>query len=143
MPDILHDFPIAAPIERVFDAVATPGGLACWWAAGATGTPALGEIYDLDFGPGYQWRARVTELDRPARIEWSLTQADADWTGTRVALRLAPRGDLTQVEFRHLGWPEANAHFRTSSYCWAMYLRLLKRYLEVGEVVPYPRRLDV
>jgi hypothetical protein len=33
--------------------------------------------------------------------------------------------------------------FRRSSYCWAMYLRILRRYLEHGETVPYERRLDV
>jgi hypothetical protein len=36
-----------------------------------------------------------------------------------------------------------SAHYRTSSFCWAMYLRLLKRYVEHGEVVPYEKRLDV
>jgi hypothetical protein len=30
-----------------------------------------------------------------------------------------------------------------SSYCWAMYLRLLRRNVEAGEVVPYAQRLDV
>ena len=36
----------------------------------------------------------------------------------------------------------ANAHYRTSAFCWAMYLRLLKKYVETGEVVPYERRLE-
>ncbi|MCH8956850.1 SRPBCC domain-containing protein, partial [candidate division KSB1 bacterium] len=38
---------------------------------------------------------------------------------------------------------EANEHYRVSCYCWAMYLRLLKRYVEHGETVPYEDRLDV
>ena len=42
--------------------------------------------------------------------------------------------------FSHTGWPSANEHFRVSSYCWAMYLRVLRRYLEHGEVVPYEQR---
>jgi len=29
-----------------------------------------------------------------------------------------------------------------SCYCWAMYLRIMRRYLEHGESVPYERRLD-
>jgi len=32
--------------------------------------------------------------------------------------------------------------FGTSCYCWAMYLRLLARHVERGEVVPYEARLD-
>jgi hypothetical protein len=39
--------------------------------------------------------------------------------------------------------PEPNHHFRTSSYCWAMYLRLLKQNLEAGLFVVYEKRLDV
>jgi hypothetical protein len=46
------------------------------------------------------------------------------------------------VYFYHLCWPEANEHWRVSNYCWAMYLRILKRYLESGESVAYEKRLD-
>jgi hypothetical protein len=47
-----------------------------------------------------------------------------------------------RATFAHRGWPEANDHYRTSSFCWAMYLRLMKRHLETGEQVPYAIRLD-
>jgi hypothetical protein len=30
-----------------------------------------------------------------------------------------------------------------SCFCWAMYLRILRRHLEYGEEVEYERRLDV
>jgi hypothetical protein len=46
------------------------------------------------------------------------------------------------VQFWYRGWPDPNAHYRTSSFRWAMYLRLLKRWAETGEVVPYLRRLE-
>ena len=36
-----------------------------------------------------------------------------------------------------------NDHYKISSYCWAMYLRILKRYVESGEEVPYENRLNV
>ena len=36
----------------------------------------------------------------------------------------------------------ANEHWRISCYCWAMYLRLIRRYLEYGETIPYESRLD-
>ena len=41
------------------------------------------------------------------------------------------------------GWPTPHEHCRISSFCWAMYLRILKRHLEFGENVPYVQRLDV
>jgi hypothetical protein len=50
---------------------------------------------------------------------------------------------MTRVAFHHVGWPEANAHHRTSSFCWAMYLRLMRLSIENGTVVPYAERLSV
>jgi hypothetical protein len=66
-----------------------------------------------------------------------------DWMGTRVGVSLKPTGSGTEVSFRHSGWAEVTPHFRTSSCCWAMYLRILRRHIEHGEVVPYEERLEV
>lgn len=143
MADILHDFPIQAPPERVFALVTTPEGLDQWWTATSGGTPGPGAEYALGFGPGYQWRARMTRYERPRVVEFEMTESDADWNGSRVGFELTPAGGGTQVRFYHTGWPDPNAHYRTSSFCWAMYLRVLKRHLEFGETVPYDQRLDV
>ncbi len=143
MSDILHDFPIHAPPTSVFQAVSAPAGLDAWWTRTSAGTPVAGTEYHLGFGPGYDWRARVTRVVPDAEFELELTRADSDWTGTRVGFRLEPGDGATLVHFRHTGWPAANAHYRTSCYCWAMYLRILRRHLESGESVPYEQRLDV
>jgi len=58
MPDILLSIVVEAPAERVFDVVAHPEGLRAWWPLAATGTPALGETYALDFGEGCVDRCR-------------------------------------------------------------------------------------
>ena len=71
-----------------------------------------------------------------------MTRADNDWRGTRLHIELQEQGGVTQVRFQHLGWPQANEHYRVSNFCWAMYLRLLKRYVERGEIVPYEERLE-
>jgi len=47
------------------------------------------------------------------------------------------------VHFYHKGSPSVNAHYRVSCHRWALYLRILRRYLEHGEFVPYADRLDV
>jgi uncharacterized protein YndB with AHSA1/START domain len=143
MPDILQDFPINVPTARVFDAVSTPSGLDAWWTVRSSGQPRLGETYGLWFGPEYDWRAGVTRCRDGEEFELELTEADRDWRGTRVGFRLEPRPGGTQVRFHHVGWPEASEHFRISCHCWALYLRLLRRHVELGEVVPYERRLDV
>lgn len=143
MPDILHDFLINAPIARVFEAVSRPADLDQWWTKRSSGEPHEGAVYELWFGPAYDWRATVTRYVPNKAFELQLTSAVEDWQGTRVGFGLEPAEGKTQVRFHHTGWPEPNAHYRISGYCWAMYLRILKRYLEYGETVAYEDRLDV
>src|SRR5262245_5745454 len=143
MADIFHHFQIKAARRQVFQAVATPAGLDTWWTKRAAGKPEEGEEYELGFDPGYEWRAVVSRCVPDVEFELRLTNAQEDWQETRVGFQLDEQNGVTQVRFHHLGWPEANEHYRISCYCWAMYLRLLKRYVELGEVVPYEDRLDV
>jgi uncharacterized protein YndB with AHSA1/START domain len=141
--DILHDFPIAVPRARVFEGVSSPAGLDEWWTARSSGAPVPGSEYQLWFGPEYDWRAVVTVAEPDRAFELRLTRSLDDWLGTRVGFQLEPAAAGTQVRFYHTGWPGTSAHYRTSCYCWAMYLRVLRRHLEFGERVPYERRLDV
>ncbi len=143
MADIFHDFPIKAPLDRVFQAVSTPQGLDCWWTQRSAGEPAEGEEFELYFGPQHDWRGRVTRCVSGSEFELEMVHADKDWMGTRVGFRLQSQAGTTLVRFHHTGWPSANEHWRISCYCWAMYLRVLRRYLEHGESVPYEKRLDV
>ncbi|MFN8667972.1 MAG: SRPBCC domain-containing protein [Gemmatimonadaceae bacterium] len=139
MSSILHDFPIRAAAPTVFAAVVHPDA---WWSLASDVTAALGTTSRLFFGDGYDWRARVTACEPGVRFEWTFTDAMPDWMGTRVRFELAEADGVTTVRFAHLGWGDASEHFRVSSYCWAMYLRLLRRVVETGEVVPYASRLE-
>lgn len=143
MPDILHDLPIQASIERVFEAFTTPEGLDRWWTLRSEGVPLMGSEYRLCFGPRFDWRARVTRVEPPREFELELVDAMEDWLGTRVGVRLIASQGMTQVEFWHAGWAAATPHFRASNCCWAAYLRILRRNMEYGETVPYERRLEV
>lgn len=143
MADIVQDFPINASRQRVFQAVSSPAGLDSWWTKRSSGEPVQGNEYVLWFGPEHDWRAVVSRCVASVEFELQLTRAEEDWQDTRVGFVLAETSGGTQVRFHHLGWPEANDHYRTSCFCWAMYLRLLKRYVENDELVPYEARLDV
>jgi uncharacterized protein YndB with AHSA1/START domain len=143
MPDIYHDFPINADAARVFDAISTAAGLDRWWTKRSVGQPEVGVEYQLDFGPEHRWRALVSRCEPGRAFELQMTMSDPDWNGSKVGFELEPTRDGTQVRFSHLGLPESNEHYRISTYCWAMYLRVLKRHLEFGEEVEYERRLEV
>lgn len=141
MPDILHRFQVNAPASRVFAMFADPKLLSEWWTLDAEGTADSGEIWRFGFGPDDQWQGLLAACDPDRWIEWEITAADADWTGTRVGARFAARdADRTIVDFYSSGWRHANDHFRTSSCCWANYLRVMRRFVEHGERVPYDQR---
>jgi len=142
MADIFHSFPVNAPIEQVFNAVAVPDGLNQWWTLSSSGQPATGTTYELYFAEDYDWRATVIKAEPPFYLELEMTNATPDWQGTRVIFSLKEKDGGTSVSFSHLGWPANNEHFRTSSFCWAMYLRIMKRYVEFGETVKYGIRLN-
>ena len=137
MVEIRHRFPIRAPMDRVYLAVTTPAGLNAWWTLTASGSAVVGTEYEFGFGPGFGWRAVVVQCDGRT-VEWEFTVASDDWVGTRVGFTL----EGAEVDFWHTGWAEATPHFRGTSYCWAMYLRLLKRWVEHGEAIPYEQRLE-
>ncbi|GAA0879143.1 hypothetical protein GCM10009119_21110 [Algoriphagus jejuensis] len=141
MEAIFHYFQIKAPLTKVFEGISTPKGLDLWWSKVATGKPALGELYMLSFGPGYDWSAVVSKYVLEKEFELTITDADPDWTDTKVGFTLTSKNHTTDVHFYHTGWKESNEHYRISNYCWAMYLRILKRNLEFGEEVAYEDRL--
>lgn len=142
MPDIFHYFRVYAPAGRVFEGVSAPAGLDAWWTKTSAGHPETGAGYELGFGAGFDWRAVVTRSIPGVEFELEMTAADDDWTATRIGFEIQPKERFTDVRFHHTGWPRDNDHYRISNYCWAMYLRLLKRSIEHGEVVPYEKRLD-
>lgn len=144
MPDIVHEFTIKAPREQVFETMATPQGLSQWWTKSSYGTLKEGAEYTLFFGPGYDWRGKVTRCTPGSVFELLITKAHPDWMDTRVGCQLESENqEVTRVRFYHIGWPAENEHWRVSCYCWAMYLRLARRYLEHAELVPYEQRLEV
>lgn len=141
MADVLHQFVINAEPGVVWDHFTTGDGLAKWWTARSSGDAVLDAVWQLYFMPGYDWRARVTVCEPQAAFELTLIDAMEDWIGTRVGVVLRDGGEgLTVVDFYHRGWAAETDHFRISSFCWATYLRLLKRYIEHGEFTPYGQR---
>jgi uncharacterized protein YndB with AHSA1/START domain len=143
MADIIQEFTVRALPPRVFHAMATPHGLAHWWTQTSAGRPQEGAEYLLNFGAEYAWRGRVTRYEPDVAFELEMTQAHPDWMNTRIGCELRPEGrESTRVRFYHTGWPTTSEHWRVSCFCWAMYLRIMRRYLEHGESVPYERRLD-
>jgi len=144
MYTIYHIFPINVSADKVFQGVSTPEGLDQWWTKKSSGSPVMGATYSLFFGPSYDWKGVVTKNEKNSEFELEITEAEPEWMTTRIGFRLERKSpDKTEVNFYHRGWPEISENYKVSTYCWAMYLRILKRYLEFAEQVPYEKRLNV
>ena len=142
MADILHQLPIKAPRQQVFTAISMPLGLDSRWTKRSSGDAVVGGQYELWFGPEYDWRAVVSRCVPETEFELEITRADDAWLGTRIGFELEEKAGVTEVRFHHSGWSEPTEHYRISAYCWALYLRLLGRYITKSEVVAYADRLD-
>ena len=143
MHAILHNVYIRATSNRVFEAMTTPAEINQWWTLESGGKPVLHSKYRFYFSPANDWKAEVTQVTDLTSIEWKMTIADSDWTGTSFGFTLVTQPDMVRVEFYHKDWKTTNEHYRMTSYCWAMYLNLLKRYLEKEEIVPYNERIFI
>lgn len=140
MAKIQHQFSVSAPAEQIFAAFCTPEGLNNWWTLQAAGQPEMGNVYTFYFGPAYDWRAEVLHVKPNRALTWQMTQAMDDWMPTRVGFRLLEKNGQTTVYFFHEGWLKANEHFAITSFCWGQLLMGLKKYVEIGSVVPFEQR---
>ena len=140
MADIVFRFPIHAPASSVFNAVASPGGLDSWWTLSCKGDIKQDSEYTFYFSEEFNWKGVLAEVTPHRSVFWKFTDAEPDWTNTTLSIELQQEGEWTWLEFRHGNWASESAHFRGSAYCWAMYLRHLKRYVEEGIVVAYDKR---
>lgn len=141
--NITHYLQINGSASGVFDIITTPRGLDSWWTKHSQGRAEPGTLYDLDFGNHLVWQAQVTEMVPLKEFELTMTKCPPDWMGTSVRFELSPLQEKVQLRFFHKGWALSNDHYFISNYCWAMYLRILKRHVEFGELVAYEDRLIV
>ena len=114
MPDACFLFTVNATPDAVFKAIASAEGISTWWSLATDGEPEMGNIYTLDFGGGYVWRAEVTRCVNNAEFELTLIESMDDWLGSKVGFDLTPNDGKTSVDFVHSGWSGAGAHYRTS-----------------------------
>ena len=137
---IYHDLEINESIAKTFQAITEPKHLVNWWPLKCTGVPKQGEAYNFYFTPEYDWYGTVSKIEENETFHIKMTKSHPDWDPTTFGFDLEQKKGTTQVKFWHEGWPECNAHFRRSSFCWAMLLNGLKDYVEHGKIIPFDER---
>jgi uncharacterized protein YndB with AHSA1/START domain len=137
---------IAAPPDRVFQALTDPHQLLQWWGQRDTYRT---KRWDIDLHPGGKWTAsgvgadgkefavhgEYIELDPPRLIVYTW---NATWTGdlkTTVRWELAPSAGGTLVKIRHSGFATMPEQAKNHSQGWTRVIAWMKAFVEKGETI--------
>ena len=109
---------LAAPVERVWDAIATPAGLASWWWTHWDDTTVTA---DVRVGGTYRFAAAsagvavegefvTVQAPHVLGFTWRWIDADGVTTDEACEMRLEPAADGTTLTVRHTGpWTDDSA----------------------------------
>jgi uncharacterized protein YndB with AHSA1/START domain len=139
METIRHRVGITAPISDVYEAVATPDGVAGWWTREVQGDTKEGGELSVGFGgPEPAAVFELVELNDPSRVVWGCRQGPDEWLGTTVEFDLREDDGETIVVFSHAGWRQPVEYMHHCSTSWGYFLLSLKHGLEGGQATPWP-----
>ena len=148
MVDIIHRIGIKAPLSKVYDAVATPEGVAGWWTRNTTGSGRAGGRITVRFlgkdgkeigGMDYE----TTGLEPNREVRWRFVAGPPEWIGTEATFELSQDGDTTVLLFGHRRWKEAVEFTAHCSMKWATFLLSLRELVETGTGRPAPDDLKI
>ena len=138
MKSIYHQLRIAAPAEKVYEAITTQKGLAGWWTPGTTAKAETTSIARFEFGQKYFKEMKVTKLEPSRKVEWLCVKGYEEWIGTTITFEIETDEKSTVLFFHHDGWKEYTRGFAGCTYDWAIFLRSLRLLCETGKGTPYP-----
>jgi len=142
MLNILHRVAMKSTLDEVYQAIATPEGVAAWWTTQAQGDRHAGGTLDFRFSAGGaeigHFTASVLELRAGELVLWEITRGPPEWIGTTVRFELRRDGDYVIVLFWHAGWKAPVEFMHHCSTKWGTSLMSLKAYIETGRGQPNP-----
>lgn len=136
MYQIIHELPLRARIDSVFQALTNAASLSTWWLPGATISCIPGGTGRFPLSDGSDHiSVRVDEVIPNERMVWTcLHHKHQEWIGTQIVFHVASQADATVLRFVHSGWASQGGVFPRVSYYWAaLYLSRLKAMCEVQE----------
>ena len=136
MAEIRHRIGIHAPIEDVYDAVATSKGVARWWTVDVEEDD--GGTIGVTFGGPRAATIELTEQTPPTHLAWQFVQGPNEWLPTTATFDLRVNGEETVLLFTHAGWTEPVEFMHHCSTRWGYFLMSLKHALEGGAASPWP-----
>ena len=129
MPDIRHAIFIAAPLERVYALVSTPGGFSEWWSEDVMENKAENSIDLGFFNRSTVYRLKPARMAPPESAEWHC-ESGKEWNGTRIMFHAAPQNGGTMLKFAHAGWQGQTDYFISCNTTWGELMFRLKACAE-------------
>ena len=136
MAAIKHLFHIAAPQQKVYEAIGTIEGLKNWWTAFITGDEKVGDTIAFRFG-GMGPDFKVIELVPEQKVKWEGTAGIPDWIGTTITFDLDQNDGKTRVRFQHDGFANDKDGYAATNFTWGRFMVSLRDYCEKGKGQPF------
>lgn len=147
MFDILHRVGIKASLDKVYNALGTPEGVAGWWTTATTGDNKAGGMITFRFTDNGRelgfFDMKILELHPNTRVVWQVINGPAEWVGTKIRFEIKQEDDFAIVLFKHEGWKEPVEFMYHCSTKWAIFLMSLKSLVETGTGNPSPNDVKI
>lgn len=148
MVHINHRIGIQAPIQKVYDALATADGIANWWTKDTSGISEIGKnivvkFHSPDGTVVGSMTIEILDLQKDKKVHWKFEDGPAEWIGTEVIFDIHQEGNYTIILFQHRNWAEEVEFKAHCSMKWAVFLLSLKQYVETGTGKPSPLDLKI
>lgn len=148
MAHIIHRTGIKAPIQKVYEALATINGIAGWWTRDTTGISATGKQIVARFHTPEgkevgSMNIEVQALEPSKKVSWTFSAGPEEWVGTDVIFDLHEENEHTIVLFSHNNWREEVEFKAHCSMKWAIFLLSLKEFVETGKGKPSPEDIKI
>jgi uncharacterized protein YndB with AHSA1/START domain len=131
MYSIKHLFHIAAPADKVYEAIASINGLQNWWTADTSGDDKLNGIIAFRFN-GHGPNFKVTALKPGELVTWECIDEEAGWSGHTFTFALGQNDGKTRIRFSHDGWQAQDDFYSGCSFSWGRYMESLRQYCQTG-----------
>jgi len=148
MVHIIHRIGIQAPIQKVYDALATVNGIANWWTKDTSGISEIGKNIEVRFHSPDEtvvgsMTIEILDLQKDKKVHWKFSDGPEEWIGTEVIFDIHQEENYTIVLFQHRNWAEEVEFKAHCSMKWAVFLLSLKQYVETGTGKPSPLDLKI
>ena len=142
--DYRREIPVSAPVERLFDAIATVDGVRGWWTPLVSGASHRGGTLRLEFeGMDEHVDLHVVACRRPTEVEWRVVEHTSvdEWAGTRIRFDVSPAGEgASLLAFQHVGLSPKLECYDQCEAGWDHFLDSLVAFATQGQGAPFRRR---